>query len=156
MRRVEISHPRRAFTAPEREALVEVLIVITPTPTTTPDAMEALLAEVVNRADQALEGVFDDLAPTVRVDDIGISSPRHVPVFPANLGGATYLGTTDIYEAIDRLRAGTPLEGILYDSAGRAFEVTVWCSFRRVPGEDRPVSEVWSLEPTPAAGRDSG
>ena len=36
--------------------------------------------------------------------------------------------------------------GVLYDSAVRAFKATVWCSFRRVPEEDRPVSEVWSLE----------
>ena len=154
MRRVEISHPRRAFTAPEREALVEVLIVVTPASTVPPGTMEDLLRDVVDRADRALEGVFDDLAPSVRVDDIGISGPRHVPVFPVNLGGVAYSGATDLCEAIDRLRAGTPLEGILYDSAGRAFKATVWCSFRRVPGEDRPVSEVWSLECNETAGSD--
>lgn len=156
MRRVEISHPRRAFTAPNREALVEVLIVIDPVSTAAPDEMEGLLGEVVDRADRALDGVFDDLAPTVRVDDIGISGPQHVPVFPANLGGETYPGATELYEAIDRLRAGTSLDGILYDSAGRAFTVTVWCSFRRIPQEDRPVTEVWSLERTPAAGSGDG
>jgi len=156
MRRVEISHPRRAFTAPAREALVEVLIVIDPASTAAPDEMEGLLAEVVDRADRALDGVFDDLAPTVRVDDIGISGPQHVPVFPANLGGETYPGATELYEAIDHLRAGTSLDGILYDSAGRAFTVTVSCSFRRVPQEDRSVPEVWSLERTPAVGSGDG
>ena len=152
MSRAELSHPRRAFTAPEREALVEILIVIAPTSTAPPDEMEDLLGAVVDRAERALDGAFDDLTHPVRVDDIGISGPKHVPVFPANLGGTTYPGATEVYEAIDRLRKGTPLEGILYDSAGRAFRTTVWCSFRRVPQEDRPVAEVWSLERVPAPG----
>ena len=152
MHRVETSHPRRAFTAPHREALVEVLIVIDPASTAAPDEMEDLLGDVVDRADRALDGVFDDLAPTVRVDDIGISGPQHVPVFPANLGGETYPGATELYEAIDRLRTGTSLEGIMYDAAGRAFTVTVWCAFRRAAQEDRPVTEVWSLEHRPTAG----
>jgi hypothetical protein len=156
MRRVELSHPRRAFTAPEREALVEVLIVIAPDPTTPPDEVEAVLEEVVDRADRALAGVFDDLGDSVRVDDIGISSQQHVPVFPANIAGVTYPGATEVYEAIDRLRDGTPLHGILYDSAGRAFEPTVWCSFRRVAQDDRPVSEVWSLERTATRDSDGG
>lgn len=156
MRRVELSHPKRAFTTPIREAIVEVLIVITPDSTAPPDEMEDLLREVVDRTDRALDGVFDDLSHAVRVDDIGISGPRHVPVFPANLGGTTYPGETEICEAIDRLRAGTPLEGILYDSAGRAFESTVWCSFRRAPREDRPIGEVWSLERIPVDGGGGG
>ncbi len=150
MRRVEISHPRRAFTAPEREALVEVLIVIASDSTVPPDELEGLLTDVVDRADRALQGVFDDLASAVRVDDISISGPKHVPVFPVNLGGEAYHGTTDVYEAIERLRSGTTMEGIMYDSAGRAFVATVWCSFRRAEQEDRPATEVWTLGlPTP-------
>lgn len=153
MRHTETSHPSRAFTAPEREASVEVLILIHPDTALPPGETENLLQEVVDRTDRALAGIFNDLRSHVRVDDIGISGPRHVPVFPVNIGGGTYQVSTDVYEAIDRLRQGTPLEGLAYDSAGRAFNCSVWCAFRRVPEADRPVSEVWTLEgPTTADG----
>lgn len=151
MRRVEISHLQRAFTAPEREALVEVLIVIAPTPTTAPNAIQALFTEVVTVLTRHWRESSMTSHPQFGWTTVAPPAPGTFPSFLLTWG-ATYLDTTGIYEAIDRLRAGTPREEIINGSAGRAFEVTVWCSFRRVPGRTAPCQRPGVLSAPPRPG----
>lgn len=56
------------------------------------------------------------------------------------------LDQVDVSQAIESLRNDTPLRGLLYDCAGRAFRVHVWTSFQREKREDLPVPEVWTQE----------
>jgi hypothetical protein len=35
---------------------------------------------------------------------------------------------------------------VVHDATGRAFRCNVWAGFARLPGEDRPVEEVFTLD----------
>jgi hypothetical protein len=129
---------------------VEVLFTVEPETSTAPGDLEEILDEIVRRVDRAIGGLFENLPAAVRVEDIGVVNPPHVPFFPATFGDRTYEDQAEVYEAIDKLRGGTPQEGLLFDSAGRAFQVVPWASFRRVKEEDRRIAELWTLDPLEA------
>lgn len=123
-----------------RTATVEALFTVDPERTLAPGDLEEVLDMMVTRIDRALEGVFDGIPARVKIEDISIVNPPHVPFFPATFGGRTCEDQVEVYEAIEQLRKGTPLEGQLIDCAGRAFKVHVWASFQRVE-EDGSVAE---------------
>jgi hypothetical protein len=132
-----------------RIATVEVIITVEPEARLASGDLEEVLDEIVRRLDRALAGIFNDLPAAITTDDISVVNPPHVPFFPATFGDRVYADQTEVYEAIERLREGTPLGGLLFDCTGRAFTAHVWTSFRRVREEDRKVSEVWTLEADP-------
>lgn len=147
MRQTSMNRPFPVYVARSgRMATVEAILTVEPESRLAPGDLEEVLSEIMRRIDKALFGLFADLPAAITVDDVSVVNPPHVPFFPATFGDTTYADQTAIYEAIEKLRAGTPLGGVLYDSAGRAFTAHVWASFRRVREEDRRVSEVWTLE----------
>ncbi|HEU0078010.1 MAG TPA: hypothetical protein VFQ76_10205 [Longimicrobiaceae bacterium] len=145
-----MNRPFPIYVAPSgRTATVEVIITVEPEARLAPGDLEEVLDGIVGRIDKALVGLFDNLPAAITVEEISVVNPPHVPFFPATFGDMVYGDQTEVYEAIEKLREGTPLGGLLYDSAGRAFTAHVWTSFRRVQGQDRKVSEVWTLEANP-------
>lgn len=145
MRETEMNRPFPIYAAPgKRTATAEVIITVEPEPHLAPGNLEEVLDEMMRRIDKALHGIFDGLPAVVNADTISIVNPPHVPFFPATFGGTVYQDQTEIYEALERLRAGTPLGGLLYDCTGRAFSAHVWTSFRREEEADQKVSEVWT------------
>jgi hypothetical protein len=129
-------------------ATVEAILTVEPVSRLASGDLEEVLSEIMRRIDRALLGLFADLPAVVTVDDVSVVNPPHVPFFPATFGATACADPTAIHEAIEKLREGTPLGGLLYDSAGRAFTAHVWTSFRRVREEDRKVSGVWTPEGT--------
>lgn len=151
MRRTDLNRPAPIYVAPHgRTATVEVLLSVEPETQTAPGDLEEILDEIVRRVDKAVDGLFDRLPAAVKVEELSVVNPQHVPFFPATFGDRAYLDQVDVYEAIEGLRGGTPLEELLFDSAGRAFQVVVWASFKRVRERDQRVSEVWTLDPAEA------
>lgn len=130
-------------------ATVEVILTVEPESRMQPGDLEDVLDEVARRAARALQGCFDSLPGGVRVDDVSVVNPPHVPFFPAALGGEVYQDQTEVFDAVGKLREGSGLGGLLYDSTGRAFEVVVWASFRRVKEEDREAPGVWTPDHEP-------
>ena len=150
MRQNTLNRPFPIYVAPSgRAATAEVIIVIEPEARLAPGDLEEVLDEVMRRIEGALVGIFDNLPAAITADEISIVNPPHVPFFPATFGDVVYEDQTEIYKAIEELREGTPLGGLLYDSTGRAFSAHVWTSFRREREEDRKVSDVWTLEVNP-------
>lgn len=151
MQRADLNRPTPILVAPHgRAATVEALLTVEPEAAIAPGDLEEILDEIARRVDRALEGLFENLPAAVTVDDVGVVNPQHVPFFPATFGDRVYEDQVDVYEAVEGLRKGTPQEGLLFDSAGRAFEVVVWTSFRRERAKDRLVSELWTLDPLEA------
>lgn len=145
MRKDDLDRPLPHFVSSHaRVATVEVILTVEPEIRMQHGDLEEVLDEVARRVDGALRGCFDTLPADVRIDDVSVVNPPHVPFFPATLGGEVYRDQTEVYEAVGKLREGTPLDGLLYDSAGRAFEVVVWTSFRRAKGEDRRLPALWT------------
>jgi len=145
MRQTELNRPYPIFAAPgRRTATAEVIVTVEPAPGLAPGDLEELLDEIMRRIDNALHGIFEGLPAMVNAEEISIVNPPHVPFFPATFGEIAYRDQTEIYEAIEKLREGTPLGGLLFDSVGRAFTAHVWTSFRRVREEDRKVAGVWT------------
>ncbi len=148
MRKEDLNRPTPIYVAPHgRTATVEVLFTVEPETSTAPGDLEEILDEVARRVDRAVAGLFGNLPAAVKVDEVSVVNPQHVPFFPATFGDRAYLDQVDVYEAIEGLRGGTPLEQLLFDSAGRAFQVVVWASFKRKKEEDRRVAELWTLDP---------
>jgi hypothetical protein len=142
-----MNRPFPIYVAPSgRTATVEVIITVEPETRLAPGDLEEVLGEIMRRIDRALLGLFVDLPAAITTNDISVVNPPHVPFFPATFGDTVYADQTAVYEAIEKLREGTPLGGLLSESPGRAFAAHVWTSFRRVKEEDRKVSEVWTLE----------
>lgn len=156
MRQTELNRPFPIYVAPSsRTATAEVIIVIEPEFRLAPGDLEEVLDEIMRRIDKALDGIFSGLPAAVTADDISVVNPPHVPFFPATFGDTVYQDQTEVYDAIEKLREGTPLGGLLYDCTGRAFSAHVWTSFRREKEEDRLVSEVWTLEADQASDETS-
>ena len=148
MRQVEMSGPLPVFVAPHgRSATIEAHIIVDPDQRLEPDALDALLYDVQSRIAAALDGLFAGLPASAVIGDVTMGFPAHIPVFPATFGDRVYEDQADVWEAIDLLRAGTSLGGLLYDCRGRAFELSVWANFRREPDQDRGISEIWTLDP---------
>ena len=146
MRQTELNRPIPLYIAPfGRKATVEALMTVTPKGTLPPGDLEEVLNEIDRRVDRALEGIFKLLPVEVDIDDVSVVNPQHVPFFPATFGDRVYEDPVDVYEQIEELRKGTPLEGLLFDSAGRAFQVHVWASFRREPEQDVRPETLWTL-----------
>jgi|GEM_PF-5898214 len=120
------------------EATVEALLVVRPRQSLPPGNLEALLMEIRGRLDRAIQGVFEGLPAEVSVEDVNYFAPRDVPFFPVVFGGKVLEDPVDVYEAIEDLRVGTPLDGPLYDVAGRAFRAHVWTRFRRDQSAEPP------------------
>jgi hypothetical protein len=147
MRQSSLNRPFPIYAAPSSPiATAEVILIVEPETRLAPGDLEEVLDEVMRRIGHALDGLFENLPAAVTVDEISVVNPPHVPFFPATFGDTVYSDQTEVYEAIEKLREGTPLGGVLYDSTGRAFTAHVWTSFRRVKEEDRKVSEVWRLQ----------
>ena len=115
------------------EATVEALLVVRPRENLPLGNLEDLLMEVRGRLDRALQGIFEGLPAEVSIEDVNYFAPRDVPFFPVVFGGKVLEDPVDVHEAIEDLRVGTPLDGPLYDVAGRAFRVRVWTYCRRDP-----------------------
>ncbi len=148
MRQVEMSGPLPVFVAPHgRSATIEAHIIVDPDQRLEPDDLDALLCDVQSRIAIALDGLFEGLPASAVIGDVTMGFPAHIPMFPATFGDRAYEDQADVWEAIDQLRKGTPLEGLLYDCRGRAFTLSVWANFRREPGQDRGISEIWTLDP---------
>ncbi|HEX8271114.1 MAG TPA: hypothetical protein VF615_00605 [Longimicrobiaceae bacterium] len=145
MSRTDLNRPFPIYSSPgTRTATAEVIIVVEPEPRLAPGDLEEILDEIMRRIDNALQGIFVGLPAAVNADHISIVNPPHVPFFPATFGDTVFHDQTEIYEAIEKLRVGTSLGGVLYDSTGRAFTAHVWTSFRREKEADRKVAEVWT------------
>lgn len=147
MRQKETNMAPRVFIPPHgRTATIEILVVVEPERTVRPGDLEELLDEIMERIDRALAGIYQNLPCEITAQDLAVAGPEHIPFYPATFGNQVFEDQTDVYAALDELRKGTPLEGLLYDSAGRAFEVTAWASFRREKKYDRKPSEMWTLD----------
>ncbi len=147
MRQTSMNRPFPVYAAPGgRMATVEAILTVEPEGRLAPGDLEEVLGEIMRRIDGALHGLFVDLPAAVTVDDVSIVNPPHVPFFPATFGDAACADPTAVHDAIEKLREGTPFGGLLHDSAGRAFTVHVWTSFRRVREEDRGASGAWTPE----------
>lgn len=137
--------------------MVEATVAIEPDQTLGPGDLEEVAQEVAGRIEAALAGQFDSLPAAVRIEDVSIDYPEHVPFFPATFGEAVYQDPIAVNEAIQALRQDTPLAGLLYDCAGRAFRVSVWTRFQRDRAADRKVAGLWTLDPgEPAASAAEG
>lgn len=148
-----MSRPFPVLVAPHgRKATVEAVLTVEPDAALPAGDLEEVLVEVAGRVGRALDGIFESLPAEVKLDDVSVVNPPHVPFFPATFGDRVYADPVDVYEGIEALRKGTPLEGVLYDCAGRAFSVRVWASFRREKEEDRSVPDVWTLHREEEAG----
>ncbi len=149
-----MNRPFPVYTGPHgRLVTVEVIITVEPESHVAPGDLEEVLDDMMERTDQALDGIFAGLPIKVKTNDLSVVNPPHVPFFPVTFGGAVCAEPTEVYDAIERLREGTPLGGLLYDAAGRAFEACVWASFRRVHDEDRVLKACqpwwlpWNIQP---------
>ncbi|HEX6370871.1 MAG TPA: JAB domain-containing protein [Longimicrobium sp.] len=146
-RRGAASRCRRAFVpVPARAATLNPIITIEPDPSLRPEEVEPLLEELQRRVGAALERALDGVPATVRVDDVGLSYVREVPVFPVAAGPRVFRDSSEIAEEVEALGAGNGIGGVVHDAAGRAFRCNVWTAFARLPGEDRPVGEVFTLD----------
>lgn len=119
-------------------ATVEALLVVKPRENLPPGNLEDLLMEIRGRMERAIQGIFDGLPAEVETDYVGLFSPQDVPFFPVVFGGKVLEDPVDVYDAIEELRIGTPLDGPLYDVAGRAFRAHVWTHFLRDPDREPP------------------
>lgn len=147
MRQNELNRPFPIYVAPSgRMATVEVVITVEPETRLAPGDLEEVLDEITRRVYRALDGLFDNLPAAITADEVSVVNPPHVPFFPATFGDKVFGDQTEIYEAIEKLREGTPIGGLLYDSTGRAFTAHVWTSFRREKEKDQLVSEIWTPE----------
>jgi DNA repair protein RadC len=137
----------RAFVpVPTRAATLNPIITVEPDPLLRPEEVEPLLEELQRRVGAALERALDGVPATVRIEDVGLSYVREVPVFPVAAGPRVFRDSTEIAEEVEALGAGAGVGGVVHDAAGRAFRCSVWTAFARLPGEDRPVGEVFTLE----------
>jgi hypothetical protein len=138
--------PKRVFAPPHsRKATIDALIEVLPDPSVRPGRLEPLLSEVADRVGELLDAVGSmDVPAEVTVEFIGVSPPRQVPTFPVAFGGRLLFDHTEVEEAVEGLRAGTPYEGLLHDAAGRAFSCAINVGFRRE--EEWPVSQVFTFE----------
>lgn len=123
-----------------RQATVEALLVVKPKRELPPGNLDDLLSEIRGRMDRAVQGIFEGLPAEVEISDVNTFAPENVPFFPVVFGGRVLEDPVDVYAALEELRIGTPLDGLLYDVAGRAFRVHVLAHFQRDPRGDE---EVW-------------
>lgn len=89
---------------------------------------------------------MDGVPATVRVDDVGLSYVREVPIFPVAAGPRVFRDSTEIAEGVEGLAAEAGIGGVVHDAVGRAFHCSVWAAFARLPLQDRPVGEVFTLD----------
>ncbi|HEV2145986.1 MAG TPA: hypothetical protein VGR37_01070 [Longimicrobiaceae bacterium] len=129
-----------------RTATLAVYVQVDPEPTVRPGDLEELIEEVARRIEKALEGIFRNLPAEFLVDAPIEINNDHVPFFPATFGDKVYEAQEDVFGAIEELRKGTPLQGMLFDCSGRAFGVHVYATFLRAAQHDRKVGEVWTLD----------
>lgn len=129
-----------------RSATLAVYIKIDPGPAAGPGDVEEIVEEVGRRVDNALDGIFRTLPAQITVDAPIRTSADHVPFFPATIGEELYEDPTDVSIAISELRKGTPVDGLLYDSSGRAFVVHVYTTFLRAREQDRNRGDVWNRD----------
>jgi hypothetical protein len=61
-------------------------------------------------------------------------------------GPRAFRDSSEIAEEVEALAAGNGIGGVVHDATGRAFRCNVWAGFARLPGEDRPVGEVFTLD----------
>ncbi|WP_420128134.1 JAB domain-containing protein [Longimicrobium sp.] len=137
----------RAFVpVPARAATLNPMITVEPDPSLRPEEIEPLLEELQRRVGAALERALDGVPATVRVDDVGLSYVREVPVFPVAAGPRVFRDSTEIAEGVEGLAAEAGIGGVVHDAVGRAFRCSAWAAFARLPGEDRPVGDVFTLD----------
>ncbi len=137
----------RAFVpTPERAATINSTIVVEPDPALRPGELEPLLEELRQRIDVALQFAVQDVPATVYVQDISIDRAADTPVFPVAFGTQVFGDALEIAEAVEGLREGTAVDGILHDSSGRAFRCVVWTSFGRTAEADCSVGQVFTLD----------
>ncbi len=137
----------RAFVpVPARAATLNPIITVEPDPLLRPEEVEPLLEELQRRVGAALERAVEGVAGTVRIDDVGLSYVREVPVFPLAAGPRVFRDSSEIAEEVEALGAGNGIGGVVHDAVGRAFRCNVWAGFARLAGEDLPVEEVFTLE----------
>jgi hypothetical protein len=137
----------RAFVpTPNRTATIHSTITVEPDPALRPGELEPLLEELRQRIDIALHFAVQDVPATAYVQEISIIRAADTPVFPVAFGQRGFGDALEIAEAIDELRENTGLDGVLYDSSGRAFQAVVWTSFGRAADADRPVDLVFTFD----------
>lgn len=146
-----------AFLAvPDRTVTLNPIITVQPDPALRPGEIEPLIGRLQNLIVAALEHVLRDVPATVEIEDVALTAAAEHPVFPAVAGGRTFPDTTAVAEAAEALMRKAGVGDLLRDSTGRAFSYALWASYRRVPGSDLPVSEVFSLDGSPAEGAVGG
>lgn len=137
----------RAFVpVPARSATLNPMVTVEPDPSVRPEEVEPLLEEFQRRVGAALERAVEGVAATVRIDDVGLSFVREVPVFPVAAGPRVFRDSSEIAEEVEALGADNGIGGVVHDAAGRAFRCNVWAAFVRLEGEDRSVGEVFTLD----------
>jgi DNA repair protein RadC len=137
----------RAFVpVPARGATLNPMITVEPDPSLRPEEVEPLLEEIQRRVGAALERALDGVPATVRIEDVGLSYVREVPVFPVAAGPRVFRDSTEIVEGVEGLAAAAGIGGTVHDAVGRAFRCSLWTAFARLPAEDRPVGEVFTLD----------
>jgi DNA repair protein RadC len=137
----------RAFVpVPARSATLNPMITVEPDSSLRPEEVEPLLEALQRRVGAALERALDGVPAAVRIDDVGLSFVREVPVFPVAAGSRVFRDSSEISEEVEALGAGTGIGGVVHDATGRAFRCNLWAGFARLPGEDRLVGEVFTLD----------
>lgn len=129
-----------------RTATLAIYIQVDPESTLRSGDLNEIIDEVAHRADKALDGIFATLPAEIVVDASLKIYNKHVPFFPATFGDHVCDDQTDVFAAINELRKETPLQGLLFDCSGRAFEVRVYATFVRAEKHDRKVGDVWTLD----------
>lgn len=146
-----------AFLAvPDRTVTLNPIVTVQPDPALRPGEIEPLIRRLQNLIAAALEHALRGVPATVEVEDVALTAAAEHPVFPAVAGGRTFPDTTAVAEAAEALMSRAGVGRLLRDSTGRAFSYALWASYKRVPSSDLPVSEVFSLDGSPAGAARGG
>lgn len=111
------------------------MITVEPDPSLRPEEVEPLLEELQRRVGAALERAVEGVGATVRIDDVGLSYVREVPVFPVAAGPRVFRDSSEIAEEVEALGAADGIGGVVHDATGRAFRCNVSTGLARLPAE---------------------
>jgi hypothetical protein len=78
--------------------------------------------------------------------DSQVDKVRSLPSSPKSALESSSSNSSEIAEDVEALGARNGIGRVIHDAAGRAFRCSVWTAFAKLPEEDRPVEEVFTLD----------